>query len=106
MEFSTLSGRATLTLSAPLRSGLRFFPDVFAGCLTSAPCGDTFCPGSGRKQQTAGLPRFVCATFNRPLRSPPSAGGSLVRDGSALSPRAWPLTFWFQPVSLIWLVSL
>src|SRR6266478_572549 len=53
-----------------------------------------------------------CAQLDEPVRSPPSTGGRLVRDWSALSPSARPLTFlWFQPIpdlrafNFVWLVS-
>ena len=38
-------------------------PGCTAGCLSSAPCGNTSCRGLDPQQQTTGLPRFVRATL-------------------------------------------
>ena len=103
-------GSGQSTLSVPLQNGLRFFPDELPD-VPSVRLAVTLSVPVKPGQQTAGLPRFVCAT-DEPVRSPPSTGGCLVRDWSALSPSAKPLTFfWFQPIpdlrafNLVWLVS-
>ena len=102
-------GSGQLTLSVPLQNGLRFFPDELPD-VPSVRLAVTLSVPATPEQQTAGLPRFVCAT-DEPVRSPPSTGGCLVRDWSALSPSARPLTFWFQPIpdlrafNLVWLVA-
>ncbi len=77
-------------LSVPLQNGLRFFPDELPD-VPSVRLAVTLSVPVEPGQQTAGLPRFVCAT-DGPVRSPPSTGGRLVRDWSALSPSARPLT--------------
>src|SRR6266581_1648632 len=89
-------GSGQKTLSVPLQNGLRFFPDVLPDAC-SVRLAVTLSVPATPGQQTAGLPRFVCAT-DEPLRSPPSTGGLIIRDWSALSPSTGPLTFWFQPI--------
>ena len=89
-------GSGQLTLSVPLQNGLRFFPDELPD-VPSVRLAVTLSLPATPGQETAGLPRFVCATHG-PVRSPPSTGGIFIRDWSALSPSAWPLTCWFQPI--------
>ena len=61
-------------LSVPLQNGLRFFPDELPD-VHSVRLAVTLSVPVEPEQQTAGLPRFVCATDERlgPLRPPVAA---------------------------------
>ena len=95
-------GSGHQTLSTPLQSGLRFFPDELPGAGSVRLAVTPSVPDLRKSRQP--VYHVSCAQPCGPFRSPPSAGGSCVRDWSALSPSAWPRTVLVPACQSCWLV--
>src|ERR1039458_342546 len=78
-EVSTLSGRATLTLSVPLQNGLCFFPDELPDVGSVRLAVTPSVPDPRDSQQP--VYHVSCVQPSGPVRSPPSASGSTFVTG-------------------------